>query len=135
MLSPSELRVESRLFKWIADQEPDLHLKQRLVSHAFALLNLRSISRAIPPRDGTWRRNWHHGRHLISIFLTKGNHVRTLIEPQPRSRCVHCHGELRLKQFIQCVDDILDLDTEIFVCINAAINSSIPSSMTAIWRT
>ncbi len=43
--------------------------------------------------------------------------MRTLIEPPPRSHCDHCHGELRLKQFIQNVYGNLDLDTEIFVCI------------------
>lgn len=50
---PSELREESRLFKWVADQEPDPHLKQRLVSHASPWPNLLNISSAMPPRDRT----------------------------------------------------------------------------------
>ena len=40
MASPAELRSEARLFGWIAQQEPDPHLKRRLASHAFALAQL-----------------------------------------------------------------------------------------------
>ena len=40
MASSAELRREARLFGWVAQQEPDPHLKRRLASHAFALAQL-----------------------------------------------------------------------------------------------
>ena len=46
---------------------------------------------------------------------TKGNPMRTLVEPPPSSRCDLCGGELRLKQ-IELANRTLDLDNEIFVC-------------------
>jgi uncharacterized protein with PIN domain len=42
--------------------------------------------------------------------------MRALVEPPPSSRCVHCGGELRLKQ-IESANRTLDLDNEVFVCI------------------
>jgi uncharacterized protein with PIN domain len=42
--------------------------------------------------------------------------MRTLVEPPPSSRCVHCGGELRLKQ-VEVANRTLDLESEIFVCI------------------
>lgn len=44
--------------------------------------------------------------------------MRTLIDPPPRLRCDRCHGELQLKELIKSVNGTLDLDTEIFVCVN-----------------
>ncbi len=40
MSSPAELRQASQTYRWVADQEPDLHLKRRLASHAFYLAQL-----------------------------------------------------------------------------------------------
>ena len=42
--------------------------------------------------------------------------MRTLVEPPPSSRCDLCGGELRLKQ-IESANRTLDLDNEVFVCI------------------
>jgi len=42
--------------------------------------------------------------------------MRTHVEPLPAARCRHCRGELRLKQVIESVDPVLELDQEIFVC-------------------
>ena len=40
MPSPAELRQTSRSFEWVAEQECDPHLKQRLANHALALARL-----------------------------------------------------------------------------------------------
>ena len=40
MPSPAELRQTSRSFEWVAEQERDPHLKQRLTNHALALAQL-----------------------------------------------------------------------------------------------
>ncbi len=42
--------------------------------------------------------------------------MRTLVEPPPSSRCDICGGELQLKQ-IEPANRTLDLDNEVFVCI------------------
>jgi hypothetical protein len=49
--------------------------------------------------------------------------MRTLVEPPPTSHCIHCGGELRLKQ-IEVANQILDLDNEIFVCIKCGREQS-----------
>jgi hypothetical protein len=48
-------------------------------------------------------------------YRAKGNHMRTLVEPPPSSRCDRCGGELRLKQ-IELANRTLDLDCQISVC-------------------
>jgi hypothetical protein len=48
-------------------------------------------------------------------FRAKGNHMRTLVQPPPSSRCELCGGELRLKR-VESGNSTLDLDKEIFVC-------------------
>jgi uncharacterized protein with PIN domain len=46
----------------------------------------------------------------------EGNHMRTLVQPPPSSRCDLCGGELRLKQ-VESSNRTLDLDNEVFVCV------------------
>jgi hypothetical protein len=53
--------------------------------------------------------------HRFEACRTKGNPMRTLVEPPPSSHCDICGGELRLKQ-IESANRALDLDNEIFVC-------------------
>jgi hypothetical protein len=48
-------------------------------------------------------------------YRAKVNHMRTLVEPPPSSRCDRCGAELRLK-LIEFANRVLDLDREIFVC-------------------
>jgi hypothetical protein len=48
-------------------------------------------------------------------FRAKGNHMRTLVQPPPSSRCELCGGELRLKR-VESGNSTFDLDKEIFVC-------------------
>ncbi len=43
--------------------------------------------------------------------------MRILVEPPPSSRCKFCSGELRLK-LIEPANPALDLDNEVFVCVN-----------------
>ena len=43
--------------------------------------------------------------------------MRILVEPPPSARCELCYGELRLK-LIESANPALDLDNEIFVCVN-----------------
>jgi len=43
--------------------------------------------------------------------------MRTLVEPPPSSRCELCGGELRL-MLIEPANRELDLEDEIFVCVN-----------------
>ena len=49
--------------------------------------------------------------------------MRTLVEPPPSSRCDKCGGELRLKQ-IESANRVLDLDNEIFVCVECGREQS-----------
>ena len=49
--------------------------------------------------------------------------MRTLVQPPPSSHCMFCGGELRLKQ-IESANRILDLDNEIFVCIECGREQS-----------
>ena len=49
--------------------------------------------------------------------------MRTLVEPPPSSRCNRCGGELRLKQ-IESANRALDLDSEIFVCVDCGREQS-----------
>lgn len=42
--------------------------------------------------------------------------MRTLVEPPPSSRCNLCGGELLFK-LIESANHTLDLDNEIFVCV------------------
>lgn len=42
--------------------------------------------------------------------------MRPLVEPPPSSHCKRCGGQLRLK-LIEPANRILELDSEIFVCI------------------
>jgi hypothetical protein len=46
---------------------------------------------------------------------TKGNPMRTLVQPPPSLRCELCGGELRFKRIANRVNG---LDNEIFVCVN-----------------
>src|SRR5665213_2655647 len=54
---------------------------------------------------------------------TKGNHMRTLVEPPPSSHCHLCGGELRLK-LIESANSYLDLDSQILVCIKCGREQS-----------
>ena len=49
--------------------------------------------------------------------------MRTLVEPPPSSHCKFCGGELRLKQ-IESANRVLDLDNEIFVCVECGREQS-----------
>jgi hypothetical protein len=49
--------------------------------------------------------------------------MRTLVQPPPSSRCNLCGGELRLQQ-IESANRILDLDSEIFVCVKCGCEQS-----------
>lgn len=40
MSSPTELRQASQTYRWVAEHEPDPHLKRRLAGHAFHLAQL-----------------------------------------------------------------------------------------------
>jgi hypothetical protein len=53
----------------------------------------------------------------------KENHMRTLVQPPPSSRCNHCGGELRLKQ-VELANRTLELDCEIFVCMKCGREKS-----------
>jgi uncharacterized protein with PIN domain len=54
---------------------------------------------------------------------TKGNHMRTLVEPPPSSHCHLCGGELRLK-LTESANRGFDLHREIFVCIKCGREQS-----------
>jgi hypothetical protein len=54
---------------------------------------------------------------------TKGNHMRTLVEPPPSSRCDLCGGELRFK-LIESAKSEFDLHKEIFVCAKCGYEQS-----------
>jgi uncharacterized protein with PIN domain len=56
-------------------------------------------------------------------YRAKGNHMRTLVEPPPSSRCDLCGSELRLKQ-IESANRTLDLDNEILVCVKCGREQS-----------
>ena len=43
--------------------------------------------------------------------------MRTHVEPPPTTRCHDCQGELRLKEVIEPVNGVLEVDEEIFVCV------------------
>ena len=43
--------------------------------------------------------------------------MRTITQPRPSSHCEQCGGELRLR-LIEAADRGLDLEYEIFVCVN-----------------
>lgn len=49
--------------------------------------------------------------------------MRTFVEPPPSSRCKFCGGELRLK-LIESANPNLDLDNEIFVCVDCGREQS-----------
>jgi hypothetical protein len=49
--------------------------------------------------------------------------MRTLVQPPPSSHCMFCSGELRLKQ-IESANRVLDLDNEIFVCVECGREQS-----------
>jgi len=49
--------------------------------------------------------------------------MRTLVEPPLSSRCDLCGGELRLKR-TEPVNRELDLEEEIFVCVNCGHEQS-----------
>ena len=49
--------------------------------------------------------------------------MRTFIEPPPSSRCKFCGGELQLK-LIESANPNLDLDHEIFICVNCGREQS-----------
>jgi len=53
--------------------------------------------------------------------------MRTITQPPPSSRCEQCGGELRLK-LIETVDRGLDLEYEIFVCVNCGRELSLTVS-------
>jgi hypothetical protein len=78
-------------------------------------------------RDANAKRSGFQSNLLIGALLSapfprteacraKGNHMRTLVEPPPSSRCDLCSGELRLK-LIESANRSLNLDNEIFVCV------------------
>jgi hypothetical protein len=50
--------------------------------------------------------------------------MRALVDPPPSLFCDHCRGELRLKQLIELVDRIRDLDQEIFICVDCGREQS-----------
>ena len=49
--------------------------------------------------------------------------MRTITQPPPSSRCDLCGGELRLKR-IEPANRELDLEDEIFVCVNCGHEES-----------
>jgi len=50
--------------------------------------------------------------------------MRTMTKPPPSSRCEQCGGELRLKR-IEAADRGLDLEYEIFVCVDCRREQSL----------
>src|SRR5664279_9832 len=62
---------------------------------------------------------------------TKGNPMRTLIQPPPSSHCDQCGCELRIK-LIEPGDKGFDLDCEIFVCANCGreVSCTVPHNHT-----
>jgi hypothetical protein len=49
--------------------------------------------------------------------------MRAFVEPPPSSRCKFCGGEFRLK-LIESANSNLNLDNEIFVCVNCGREQS-----------
>ncbi len=43
--------------------------------------------------------------------------MRTHVEPPSAARCGHCASELRLKEVVESVNPTLDLDEQVFVCV------------------
>ena len=62
---------------------------------------------------------------------TKGNNMRTLVQPPPSSHCDLCGGELRLKK-IESANQTFDLEKEIFVCANCGheLSCTVPHNHT-----
>jgi hypothetical protein len=81
-----------------------------------------SIDRDVNARRSGFQSNLSIGTLLSAPFpcseacRAKGNHMRTLVQPPPSSRCELCGGELRLKQ-VESANRTLDLESEIFVCV------------------
>ena len=50
--------------------------------------------------------------------------MRAMTQPPPSSRCSKCGGELRLKR-IEAGDRGLDLENEIFVCVQCGREQSL----------
>ncbi len=47
---------------------------------------------------------------------TKGEQMRKLVQPPPRSRCDRCGGELQLKMVVPA-DAIVEAESEVLVCV------------------
>jgi hypothetical protein len=69
-------------------------------------------------------RNVEHRRPAQPLPEAKGKDMRPIVEPPPSIFCDHCRGELRLKQLIELVDLIRDMDQEIFVCVKCGREQS-----------
>jgi hypothetical protein len=54
----------------------------------------------------------------------KGYPMRPITQPPPSSRCEYCGGELRLR-LIEAANRGLDLEYEIFVCVNCGREKSL----------
>jgi len=119
---------------YIGDEHSERVQDRKLKTGQYRLdtpfLNVQSvIDRDANARRSGFQSNLSTGT-LLSVpfprseaYRAKGNHMRTLVEPPPSSRCDLCGSELRLKQ-IESANRTLDLDNEILVCVKCGREQS-----------